>query len=128
MNWTWLNEGEVCQVIIAAQVDVFIAVNSTKDFPKTQLNTNLPAIPPYSVRVKKRLDKSNKRNFWKRIINRTIISVFPKIYSMEEPVKKTFQTPKNLNLWKYLESRHTSCGHRWGGSVKNTKPTQITYN
>jgi hypothetical protein len=40
--------------------------------------------------------------------------MFPEDSSVEEPLKKKFQKPKILKLWKYLEnrkveSRHISC-------------------
>jgi len=34
------------------------------------------------------LDKPNNRNFWKKTINRTIISMFPKVPYMGKPLKK----------------------------------------
>jgi hypothetical protein len=43
MNLTRRNEELICHVIMAALVDVYIAVKtSTKDFPKTPCNKNLP--------------------------------------------------------------------------------------
>jgi ribosomal protein L18 len=42
MNWTRCKKEVICQVITAAQVGMYIAVNtSKKDFPKAQFNKNL---------------------------------------------------------------------------------------